>query len=261
VLTFARDALEDADSMPRHSCRNRLTAGLLVLSALLGGGASAHDAPPTPEWSGWYMGVEAGGAWGGTDWRFINENYFNVLGPAILGYRFGLDPQGAAGGVFGGLNYRQGDWVMGVELAVGGAGLDERRASPFFPELDVYRTSIQRLATLSARVGRAWGPWLLYAKAGWAGGEVKLTTREVLTGIAARSSEWANGWMAGFGLDYALGGGLAVGLAYSRIALDMDGNEMSCPTCFTGIGFAMPETKGDAEINMVMLRLSLALGH
>jgi outer membrane immunogenic protein len=79
------------------------TAGLLTLAAP----ALASDLLPMPgtAWGGFYVGGQLGGAWSDTDWRYDNHNWFNTIGPALVGTNFDIDVSGIIGGGQAGFNY------------------------------------------------------------------------------------------------------------------------------------------------------------
>jgi hypothetical protein len=92
-------------------------AALLVL---MGAGGAAGDGANgyagvsdrrTTDWTGLYIGGQLGGTWSDVDWTQTNANYFNTLGPAVVGSDSGFSPSGAIGGIVGGYNYQAGHWA------------------------------------------------------------------------------------------------------------------------------------------------------
>jgi hypothetical protein len=57
----------------------------------------ATDLIPASEtrWDGFYVGGQLGGAWSDTDWRYDNHNWFNTIGPALVGTDFDIDVAGS----------------------------------------------------------------------------------------------------------------------------------------------------------------------
>jgi hypothetical protein len=154
---------------------------------------------------GWLLvGGRLGGAWSDTDWHYDNHNWFNTIGPALVGTNFDIDASGILGGGQAGFNYQTGAWVIGIEGSVAAADLDESRKSPFFPTSDTYTAEVNWLTTATGRIGYAQDKWLAYAKGGWAGADVELTLFDHGTPVRASSSDWANGWTVGGGAEYAL---------------------------------------------------------
>jgi outer membrane immunogenic protein len=216
----------------------------------------------TPNWSGFYVGGQLGGAWSDMDYRFANPNYFNTLGPVVLGRNFSFDADGVIGGGQLGYNYQTGPWVLGVEGSLGGAALDDAHPSPFFPTLDRYSTEIGLLATVTGKVGYAQGRWLAYGKGGWAGADVELTLFDRTSSIRADSDTWVNGWTAGGGLEYAIYRGFSLGVEYSFVDLETGRWTLRCPACGTDVsaGFGTPVVHGDMDIQSVTARVNYRFG-
>lgn len=227
------------------------------------GAASAAPLPAAPldaQWGGFYAGGELGGAWSKFDWTYTNPNYFNTLGATLLGSDFSHSASGVIGGVFAGYNYQTGPWVLGVELSAAGSSLERQQASPFFPAIDTYTSKIDWLATATGRVGYAWDRWLVFAKGGWAGADIKLTLDDSLALVHADTSTWANGWTLGTGVEYMLREGISLGVVYDYADLSIDGKTVTCPACGSGVGFGTPIVNGDIRVQSVMARLSFRLG-
>jgi hypothetical protein len=104
-----------------------------------------------------------------------NHNWFNTIGPDLVGTGFNIDTSGILGGGQAGFNYQTGSWVIGIEGSVAGANLDSSRRSAFFPASDTYTAGVDLLTTVTGRVGYARDKWLAYAKGGWADADVELT--------------------------------------------------------------------------------------
>ena len=167
------------------------TAGLLALAGLTGLAAAADFGrpvykapppayyPPVYNWTGLYMGVNAGYGWGTTDW-------------SALGSSFDL-----SGGLFGGqvgYNWQFGSFVAGVEGDFDGATISKTDNFGFKQKTD-------ELASARARIGYAVLPNLLaYGTGGYAYGHTNIDQ--------AVGSVNQNGWAAGGGLEYKLWGPL-----------------------------------------------------
>lgn len=249
--------------------RLALCCALAGLIAFATPGAAADLMPsmaPVPmpitaiQWGGFYIGGQVGGAWSTLDWRFDNPNYFNTLGPNLLGTDFDQDARGVMGGGQVGFNYQTGAWVFGVEGSAAAADLNDSIPSPFFPGFDTYTTDVRWLSTVTGRVGYARDRWLLYAKGGWAGADIRLNLFEANTGIRASSTDWVNGWTVGGGAEYALGRRLSLAVEYDYIGLDTDGWTLPCAGCGTGVGGGTPVVDGDIAIQSVTARLNYRFG-
>ncbi len=240
-----------------------LCAASAILSGLAASAAAAGLSSPidvTTTWSGFYVGGQLGGAWDKTDWHYDNANFFNTLGPVLLGRNFDLDAGGVMGGGQLGFNYQTGAWLFGVEWSATAADLDAKRWSPFFPTLDQYRTDLQWLTSVTGRVGYAQDRWLAYARAGWAGAEIGLNLVDVTDLTRATGDQWANGWTVGGGGEYALGRGFSIGVEYDYADLNIDHWRVHCRQCGTDPAVATPIVDGDIVIQSVTARLNYRFG-
>jgi outer membrane immunogenic protein len=241
------------DRLGRYLRCGLLASGLLVAGiagALADGGAGRPHEPAAVRWEGIYAGVHAGIARSDTDWRYQNDNYFNTLGPVVVGTDFDLGTTGAIGGAQIGFNHQAGPWVYGIEATAAVPRLDERQASPLFPDIDTNEIQVHWLATLTG-----------YAKAGWAGADLELTVRDRVALIDASASTWVNGWTVGAGVEYLLRPGFSVGVAYDHVRLNVDGWTIACPLCGTGVGAGTPIVDGDIVIHTLTARLNYRFGN
>jgi outer membrane immunogenic protein len=203
-------------------------------------------------WGGFYTGAELGGAWTDMRFNYENANYFNSVGPAVLGSGFEGNPEGVIAGFVGGYNYQSGPWILGAEVTVGASSADQQRASPIFPATDVYTTQLNWLATITGRFGYAWDRWMLYAKGGWAGGDVGVSLTDQ-AGTWASENQWANGWTVGGGLDYMIHKQVSLGVVYDYASLDIDNKSITCNSC---PGLVSPLVGADVKVQAVMARLT-----
>ena len=140
--------------------------------------AAAADLPPAPQlppleaqpvWTGFYAGLNVGGAFGSS------RNAFTIAGFGLP--TFDTPLQGVVGGGEAGYNWQTGPWVLGLEANFEGSGLSGGRTAPCLPPLcgafaASYAQSLPWFGTLRPRVGYALGNWLLYATGGGALGQV-----------------------------------------------------------------------------------------
>lgn len=157
-----------------------------AMSLAVTGAAAAADmsmpvkAPaPAPvelpfSWTGFYIGVNAGGHWGNdNDPAYIsyNNNFIpgnvtllNQLAPATL------RPSGFAGGGHAGYNWQTGTIVLGVEGdIVGLTGTANRNINtPIIVDTAQFNDSVrdQWMSTVRARLGLAADHWLFYVTGG-----------------------------------------------------------------------------------------------
>lgn len=203
---------------------NKLLVAGAALAALIGTPVLAADmalkAPPppapAPTWTGWYVGLNAGGEWNGSN---NNISHTAAAGPCNAGFGGcavvpNYSQTLAAGSTFGGLgtghngrfigggqvgyNWQpSASWVVGLEADIDGvahnnnnnngaafASLTPNVNFPGFPE--AYAATVTRqldfLGTVRGRVGVLATPnFLLFATGGLAYGGVKSTTAEAAT--------------------------------------------------------------------------------
>jgi outer membrane immunogenic protein len=186
--------------------------GGLVLSLAMGGAAMAADmavkarpyAAPAFSWTGCYIGVEGGGAWGRSKDSAVFSPGFGTVGDYTPYFNIS---GGLAGGTIG-CNAMIGDstWVMGAEsdlswtnkkgssFETGLAGLIGGTAA-FSDE-----TREKWISTSRVRIGPSWGPFWGYITGGFAAARVKATVTTPL--LIADDTKTLYGWTAGVGGEY-----------------------------------------------------------
>ncbi len=145
---------------------------------------------PAYNWTGFYVGVHAGG---GLSQVHAYPN------PAE-----GLDIAGAGftGGVQGGYNWQfHPHWVAGIEGDIGYLAID--RSFLNWDQSAVLGVKTDWYSTIRGRLGYSAGPALLYVTGGAAW--VKVENGVTFGGVAASESETAAGWTVGGGVEAALG--------------------------------------------------------
>jgi len=191
--------------------RRTFTTALSLLA--LNGAALAADLPPAPQlpplealpvWTGFYAGLNVGGAFGSS------RNAFSIAGFGLPS--FDTLPAGVVGGGEAGYNWQTGSWVLGLEASFEGSGLSGARTAPCIPPLcgklaASYTQKTPWFGTLRPRVGYALGNWLLYATGGGALGELNTNATAASGSFIATDSrsQTRSGW--------TLGGGVEVGFA------------------------------------------------
>jgi outer membrane immunogenic protein len=144
--------------------------------------APAYVAPAYANWTGFYVGLNAGYGFAKSDWDF----------PAV-----NLSPKGFVGGGTVGYNFQTGIWLWGAE-----ADLDY---STIKGSSDCFaftcETKNSWFGTARGRFGYAgWNNWLPYLTGGAAFGNLKADNSA--TGL--ESSTTKIGWTAGAGVEYAM---------------------------------------------------------
>lgn len=182
-------------------------------------------APPAFNWSGIYIGVNGGYAFGNSNWSgdpaigFPGTGNFDVNGWLV-------------GGTLG-ANWQTGQFVLGVETDgdwtdlngnLAGTGATCGIVAPC-----TFQTSNNWLATFRGRLGFAFDRVLVYGTAGGAAGDVQTT----LTGVGlagpftsvTNSTEW--GWTAGAGIEYAITDNVTAKVEY--LFVDLANGSATCP--------------------------------
>jgi outer membrane immunogenic protein len=223
--------------------------------------ASAADLPlkapiesPTYNWTGFYVGVNAGFGWGRNNADFSGDGQNNagndVISRTFDGVRNfnsitrsqGIDSDGAFGGAQFGYNWQfAGVWVAGLEADIQASGLrgNFTRVAPVFSlslnaeqKLDWFGTARGRLGYLvTERI-------LVFGTAGLAYGETEASSNFFTNGtdtfigastslhcvagavcLGGKGSNTSAGWTAGAGVEWAATNKVTVKLEYLHIAL------------------------------------------
>jgi outer membrane immunogenic protein len=173
---------------------------LAIAAALIGAAllpASAADLPRGPmvarapvmapmfNWTGFYLGVYGGYAWGSGDWDGSNGG----MAGGTIGYNWQAPGSMWVFGIEG-----DGGWTnFGDSITVTGGGLT---ATAF--------TEAEATATLRARLGAAWDRTLFYVTGGgaWVRNEIGFNVAGL--GVAAGASDTQNhfGYVVGAGIEH-----------------------------------------------------------
>src|SRR5271165_847298 len=131
------------------------------------GGGYKDTYVPVASWTGFYAGVNGGGAWS----EFSNQLACPFVTGCNTGFG-GLSPSGGFGGGQIGYNW-QGVWhphlVLGVEADFQGAGIDDSKTVSG----TTFKSSLDYFGTVRGRIGYAFDRALVYATGGFAYGDVK----------------------------------------------------------------------------------------
>ena len=160
-------------------------ASTALAAAMAAGSADAAEVPVYKarppmvapwSWTGWYVGVHLGGAWGTKEWSdplFPGDPtplpFLNDL--ALVNY--GVN--GFIGGGQIGFNYQSGWVVWGVEAQASAANIQGSDRCPFFGGKVTCRTRVNALGSFAARLGGAVDRAMLYVKGGLAWAHEKHT--------------------------------------------------------------------------------------
>ena len=166
--------------------------------------APVYAPPPVWSWTGFYLGVNAGGSIG-RDPTTLNTPTEN-LGSATL------SPAGFIGGGQLGYNYQFApNWVAGIEGDFQGASQKDSACFLTNCEFSVDQ-KVEWFATLRARVGYTNGDWLWYVTGGGAWAQIQ--NDFAFSGGAGSASFDQSGWVIGGGVETHLTGGWTAKLEY-----------------------------------------------
>jgi outer membrane immunogenic protein len=236
------------------------TVGLVALG--MAAPASAADLPakvytkapvvvPVPiyNWSGFYIGANAGGGFSNRCLDVTAINGLNVF-----------DAEGcrnASGGIAGGqIGYRwqtASSWVFGLEAQGDWANLRNSNASLFFPG-DTWTSKTNGLGLFTGQVGYAWNNALWYVKGGAAVANQRWDLFNTATGIGLAQAERTRwGGTVGTGFEYGFAPNWSVGIEYDFLFRVSDSNTFLTPA-LPGITSITANTRSD--VNMITARIN-----
>jgi outer membrane immunogenic protein len=171
-------------------------------------------------WSGFYVGINGGGATGNIDWNadgFGDEGSHNATGGTVggqVGYRWQLQSL-----VFG--VEAQGNWADFT-----GSNISQQFAG------QTNSTKIDGLGLFTGQIGYAWDRALVYVKGGAAVTDNKYTANSTLPPLLGidTASETRWGAAVGVGFEYAFAQNWSLGLEYDH--LFMGNNDVNSATGF-----------------------------
>jgi outer membrane immunogenic protein len=217
--------------------RKILLAGTAIAVVITAGSAGAADLsrpilkapPPIPvfSWTGWYVGVHVGGAWGTKEWQDPVVTAFDGVSTTTFSFpdttiaNYGVN--GFLGGLQIGYNYQSGPWVWGVEAQGSWAGIRGSDACPFFAGKATCRTNVDALGSFAVRFGGTIDRAMLYVKGGPAWAWERHRTDAIFCGkgpgacttVSTESKHWRWGGMLGAGVEFAFTNSISGKLEYN----------------------------------------------
>jgi outer membrane immunogenic protein len=141
--------------------------------------APAYVAPVGYNWTGFYLGVNAGYGWTSSD--------------------FGGDANGFVGGGQIGYNWQAlgSPFVFGIEADIQGADIDS--STPVGAVTVTGKANA--FGTVRGRIGYAWDRFMLYGTGGWAYTRTQISATG--PGGSVSNSDWSSGYALGGGLEWA----------------------------------------------------------
>jgi outer membrane immunogenic protein len=205
--------------------------GLAALAAAMP--ASAADLPrssapyrapayaPVYNWTGFYLGINGGGAWGSSDWD---------------GYAVSNDPAGGMVGLTAGYNWQMpgSPWVFGLEGDIDWTSIDDSTLCAVSTNC---QTKNGWFGTVRARIGHSWNRLLPYITGGVAFGDIEAN----VTGFPG-ASDSTLGWTVGAGVEGVIAGNWTAKLEY----LYADIGDISCSAAACGTA-----TNVDLRLNIL----------
>ena len=175
---------------------NRFHVFRYGLNHKFGGPAMPAMAMPSYNWTGFYVGVNAGAGLSQVHADDADGGFHGAVDIADAGF---------TGGVQAGYNWQIGRaWVAGIEADIGWLGID-RSFRNWENVDDVSGVKTDWYGTVRGRLGYSTGPALLYVTGGAAFVRVKNNFDGFsASGFRASSSETARGWTVGGGIEAAL---------------------------------------------------------
>jgi outer membrane immunogenic protein len=213
--------------------RKILLAGAACVLTTMGTQAADIVEPMAYDWSGPYVGLQGGYAWGDPD-ASAEEPVSALLDsdpPVIFPPEEGsIGIDGFVGGIHAGHNWQSDSFVFGIEGDAEFADIDGDTDVFLFnddPEpIGSLEEQIDWLASLRLRAGFAWDRTLIYATGGLAVGGAELTFVDNELGTLVDEDKTLWGYTIGGGLEFALSDALSARVEYRWTDLgDIDGDD------------------------------------
>jgi outer membrane immunogenic protein len=213
-----------------HQFRGLFAAGSVAAAFC---GVPAIAAPPAPmfNWSGFYMGLNAGGSWGTsnatTDISVPSLAFFGLCPACLADFAAkrnqSFNTSGFTGGIQGGYNWQTGNLLAGFELDFEyfrSAGSKIYFAGLQTPGSITTNIKTDWLFTARPRLGVVANNWLFYGTGGLAVTGIRAkwsyfdTTNAPCDCENASVSKTKAGWAVGGGIEAPVSGGWTVGGEY-----------------------------------------------
>jgi outer membrane immunogenic protein len=165
--------------------------------------------PTSIDWTGWYTGLQVGGAFGSASWT----NPFSGLSDtpkatSVLG-----------GGQFG-VNWMRNSLLLGAEADFTWMDL---KGSANDASGDTHTVHSHWLSLVTGRLGYGFNRYLIYAKGGAAFGNERNKVVSTLGQVAGSSTGTQVGWTVGGGIEYAIAPNWSARVEYDFVDLPSPG--------------------------------------
>jgi outer membrane immunogenic protein len=203
------------------------------------------DAQTVVNWSGFYVGLNAGYDRSRSDWTYTNN--LNTTGHVM---------NGGVAGVHAGFQRQMGRVVVGIEGDVDAAMLDGKSSCP--NSAYTCSTQVSGLESLRGRLGFASGRWLAYGTGGVAFEQIKHHAADPTVPInnVTANGKSLHGWVAGAGLEVMLAPNASLGLEY--LHYDFSKQNLDLINDQTGVADGNVDFAAQAS-NVVRLRYTITL--
>lgn len=195
-----------------------LLASAVSLFAISAAEAADIVAPEVYDWTGPYIGLQGGYAWGENDVSATQAESTEVLlRAAVANGRDGdMDLDGFVGGLHAGYNWQSDALVLGIEGDIEFADMngDTDVVDDGGVKIGEVEQEIDWLGSLRLRAGFAADRALFYATGGLAVGGVEITLEDGDGDEFASNSETNWGWTLGGGVEYAFTDDLSARIEY-----------------------------------------------
>jgi outer membrane immunogenic protein len=152
-------------------------------------------------WTGFYVGLNAGAAWGHA--RATDINGWNVVGDTFSTHQADITGGGQIG-----YNWHFNNIVFGVEADggyLGFRGSASTQRSVGVPFDTMVKADGGAFATARGRLGLVWGPSLIYVTGGYFGANVDARIEDALGAtLFSNHTGFQSGWTVGGGLEYMI---------------------------------------------------------
>lgn len=256
--------------------RTVISAASVLLASIAASSAAdlpVRSAGPAPvmvamayNWSGFYVGLNAGGAWGSGCTQYTLVSAVNWPSTCV-------DDNGGqfTGGAQIGYNFQSGSLVYGIEADLNGLANSNDGSRTFGYLGDTWRvTGVGDpgiFGTVRARLGFAIDRTLIYVTGGlaWANGgnDPAISYWDSGTATGAPNVVWRRGgasgigWTLGAGVEYAFSQNWTLRAEYLYVDL---GNEDSAWSCTAGVGYNCTNFAGfvgRADVNFNVFRVGV----
>jgi outer membrane immunogenic protein len=168
---------------------------------------------PVAPWTGCYVGFDLGGAASNIKYTFDPGTGAANIEPLTA------KPVSFFGGGHVGCEYQMSSLVAGIEGTWSGMNLAQTNNG-----LTVASRSrtvkIEQIATATGRLGFAWDWSMIYAKGGFAEGNINFSSR--FNPADSDSTAWQNGWTAGAGFAHIIWQELILGFEFNYYQFRFD---------------------------------------